>query len=230
MGIFKRIETITTATMHQVLDQVENPVAMLNQYMRDMEQEIAQAEVAIARQVAQEKNWEMLIKEAGERIAKRTRQAELAVAEGEDSIARQALTDKQQCEARKDEYTGLLEGSRQRTVQLREQLQELKDKFYEMRNKKAALISRARVAQTSKSMHTALHSIDTESAAKGFSRMEEKIAMLEADAEASRTIRFAYQPYASQHAEPNPQVEAELARLRAARSEAPDAEAQVQSK
>ncbi|MFT9847058.1 PspA/IM30 family protein [Aneurinibacillus sp. REN35] len=230
MSIFKRIETITTAAIHQTLDQVENPAAMLNQYMRDMEAEIAQAEVAIARQVAQEKNWEMLIGETEQRIAKRERQAELAIAEGEETIARQAVADKQQCTARKETYEQLLSSSRQRTIELREQLQELKDKFYEMRSKKEALLSRARVAKTSQSMHTALHSIDTKSAAHGFARMEEKIMHMEADAEASRTLRFAYAPHSAPRSNlDDPSVEAELARLRAAHTKSTEVQPQEQT-
>ncbi|MBN6189183.1 PspA/IM30 family protein [Aneurinibacillus sp. BA2021] len=223
MSIFKRVETITTAAIHQALDQMENPAAMLSQYMRDMEAEISQAEVAIARQVAQEKNWDMLIKEMEQRITRRERQAELAVAEGEEALARQALADKQQCMERKEKYEQLLAASRQHTIGLREQLQELKDRFYEMRSKKEALLSRARVAKTRKSMHAALYAIDTKSAAHGFARMEEKIMHMEADAEAGHTLRLACHP---DHRVDSPYIEAELERLRAAHIKKTDEQAQ----
>ena len=40
MGIFKRMKDITKASLHEALDKLEDPVVMLNQYLRDMEQEI----------------------------------------------------------------------------------------------------------------------------------------------------------------------------------------------
>ena len=49
MSIFKRVRDITVASINEILDKVEDPVAMLNQYLRDMESEIQKAEVAVAR-------------------------------------------------------------------------------------------------------------------------------------------------------------------------------------
>jgi phage shock protein A len=217
MSIFKRVENITMATLHEVLDRVEDPVAMLNQYMRDMESEISRAEVSIARQVAMEKKWSLLMGETQERMEKRSRQAELAVDMGEEEVARRALEDKQMCEVKIEEYRNNHQMAKQQTSMLREQLQELKEKFYEMRNKKAALLARANVARTSRQMNVVMNSIDTESAAKGFARMEEKILMMEADAEASQYMRAHYSSAMPAGYNPNPRVEEELSRLKEAR-------------
>ncbi|CEH27963.1 hypothetical protein AM501_14870 [Aneurinibacillus migulanus] len=219
MSLFKRVRDITTATMHQVLDHVEDPVAMLNQYMRDMESEISQAELAIARQIAVEKKWKMMLEEAEARSEKRERQARLAVESGDEAIARRALEDKLICDSKAEEYRKQYEIARQQTILLREQLQELKDKFYEMRNKKATLLSRANAARASKQMNQALYSIDTESAAKGFSRIEEKVMMMETEAEATRYIRPAYYSLEEQmrNDERNAKVEEALQQLKASR-------------
>lgn len=40
MGVFKRIKTITMAEINRLLDGIEDPIAMLNEYSREMEQEI----------------------------------------------------------------------------------------------------------------------------------------------------------------------------------------------
>lgn len=219
MSLFKRVRDITTATMHQVLDHVEDPVAMLNQYMRDMESEISQAELAIARQIAVEKKWKMMLEEAEARSEKRERQARLAVESGDEAIARRALEDKLICDSKAEEYRQQYEIARKQTILLREQLQELKDKFYEMRNKKATLLSRANAARASKQMNQALYSIDTESAAKGFSRIEEKVMMMETEAEATRYIRPAYHSLEEQmrNDERNAKVEEALQQLKASR-------------
>ncbi|MTE25168.1 PspA/IM30 family protein, partial [Microbacterium sp. ZXX196] len=46
MGIFKRIKTITTSGINGLLDKTEDPIVMLNEYLREMEQELNKAQSA----------------------------------------------------------------------------------------------------------------------------------------------------------------------------------------
>ncbi|EKN67282.1 phage shock protein A (IM30), suppresses sigma54-dependent transcription [Schinkia azotoformans MEV2011] len=221
MAIFKRVRDITVASIHEMLDKVEDPVAMLNQYLRDLESEISKAELAVSRQVAIEKKWKALVEEFELRVAKRGRQAELAIDHGDEKIARQAIEDKQFSEAKVQEYRALYESTKEQVAVLLGQLKELKDKFYELRNKKFHLVSRANVAKAVKDINQALVTIDTESAAKGFARIEEKLMMMEADSQALQHIRRVYGEtnFENLHnAEKNEKVELELEKLKAARN------------
>lgn len=221
MAIFKRVRDITVASIHEMLDKVEDPVAMLNQYLRDLESEISKAELAVSRQVAIEKKWKALVEEFELRKAKRSRQAELALDHGNENIARQAIEDKQFSESKVQEYQELYENTKEQVAVLLGQLKELKDKFYELRNKKFHLVSRANVAKAVKDINQALVTIDTESAAKGFARMEEKLLMMEADSQALQQIRRVYGDtnYDFLHNdEKNEKVEQELEKLKAIRN------------
>lgn len=162
MSIFNRVKDITMATVHEVLDHFEDPIAMLNQYIRDMEKEIAQAEITLATQLSLEKKTKMLLDETKERIEKRQRQAQLAVEEGQDNIARQALYDKQLAEEKRELYDKEYETLVGHTQRIREKLQELKDKYYSMKNKKASLVARANLAKTSKRIENTLSPINLE--------------------------------------------------------------------
>lgn len=210
MSIFTRVKDMTKAAVHEVLDTLENPVMMLNQYLRDMEQEIMQAEVSLTQHLAMEKRTKMLIEEMKQRIDKRLRQAQLAIEHQQDDMARQALADKQVTEARLAQSEQDYDRLSEQTQMLRGQLQELKDKFYEMKHKRASLIARANVAATSKRIHHAMHAVNSETAARGFARIEERIQMLEIDAEVSKKLHGLFQPEQSH----SPNVEAELARLK----------------
>ncbi|WP_176713702.1 PspA/IM30 family protein [Pseudobacillus wudalianchiensis] len=44
------------AELHGALDKVEDPIAMLNQYVREMEGNLAKGQDALARQIFLEKN------------------------------------------------------------------------------------------------------------------------------------------------------------------------------
>jgi len=185
MGIFKRLRDLTVASVNDVIDSLEDPVVMLTQYMREMETEIGRVEVAVARQVAQEKTFRQKWEEARAMAEKRERQVTLALQEGEDELARRALIDKKQYEARASEYEALYKTSQEAANQLREKLTELKDEFYKMRAKKYTLMSRAQVARTQKHINQVVTGIGCESAVRGFARMEEKVLRMEAEAEIS---------------------------------------------
>ncbi|WP_139492301.1 PspA/IM30 family protein [Brevibacillus dissolubilis] len=185
MSILKRLRDLTVASVNDVMDSLEDPVVMLNQYMRDMEAEIGRVEVAVARQVAQEKKFRQQYEEAHAMAEKRDRQVMLALQEGEDDLARRALLDKKQYETRAKEYETLYATARDAAQQMREKLAELKDEFYKMRAKKYTLMARAQVARTQKQINTAITGIGCDSAIRGFSRMEEKVTQMEAEAELS---------------------------------------------
>lgn len=218
MSVLKRLRDIAVASMNDLLDQLEDPVAMLNQYVRDMESEISKAEVAIARQEMMEKKWKELEREMEARVQKRERQAQLAVDMGDDHIAREAIADKQYSQMKREEYQAQYEAAKAQKRSLQEQLQVLQDKYDELRSKKYAWMARANVASAKKQMNLAMTAIDTDSAAKGFSRIEERVMMLEADADATRRIRSTYaHDRIDQRLAWNGQVEEELAKFKSVR-------------
>jgi phage shock protein A len=186
MGIFKRIRDISLANIHALLDQLEDPIAMIEQYLRDLETEISEAEKAISNQYVLIKEHEYLISKTEEFIAKRKRQTELAIETENEQIAKQALTDKLIAEKKLTLYREQLETAEKQALQLQQKLKELKEKYQELVNKKHVLVARANVAQATKRINSTLASTNRESAAKGFDRMEERIRMMEAEAYASR--------------------------------------------
>ncbi|MDI3257597.1 MAG: PspA/IM30 family protein [Kyrpidia sp.] len=188
MGLFKRLRDISLANINAMLDRVEDPVKLLDQYLRDMEEDLKDAEEAVAKAIAVEKKLKAQYEEAQSLADKRAKQAEEAVLAGNDDLARRALADKREQETKARDFQSQYEAAKANADTLREKLAEMKEEIGKMRNKRDTLVARAQTAKAQKEISQAMSGIGSDNAVRGFQRMEEKVLQLEAEAEASGEV------------------------------------------
>jgi phage shock protein A len=188
MGVFQRMKDLTKASVHDLLDKLEDPIVMLNQYLRDMETEIHDAEVTVAKQMAAERRMKQRLDEVVRLGADRAGQAEHSLRSGNEGLARKLLEEKIQYDQQAADLIGLHEQASSQVSELTSQLHEMKEEYYKLRNKRNELAARSQMAKARKQMAqvSTLHTIDSGSASRGFHRMEEKVMQLEAEADVAR--------------------------------------------
>jgi phage shock protein A len=177
------------SNINAMLDRAEDPVKMLDQYLRDMQEDLQDAEVAVAKQIAIEKKFKQQLEETRELIAKREGQALQALEAGNEDLARRALVDKKSLSEKADDYQKQWESAKANADQLRTSLDDMREQVTEMKNKRATLQARAEAAKAQKQINQAMSGFGNDNAARGFERMEGKVLQMEAEAEASKELR-----------------------------------------
>ncbi|KKB38247.1 PspA/IM30 family protein [Bacillus thermotolerans] len=186
---FKRVKTYVGSELNAALDKAEDPVKMLDQFMREMAADIRDAETAVAKQIANEKMLKKKLNDAESMAAKRQQQAVDALEAGNEDLARRALEDKKVHEGQADSFRGAHKQAEQDAAALREKLDEMKREYQEMQLKKDSLKARAESAKTRTKMNRAMSSVGGDESRRGFERMEEKVLQYEAEAETSDDLR-----------------------------------------
>lgn len=185
---FKRMSTVVSSELNSMLDKAEDPVKMLDQFMRDMSGDIREVETAVAKQIANEKMLKRKANDANAMVEKRQNQAEQAIEAGNEDLARRALQDKNDHETTATTLNESWERAKNDSDVLRSKLDEMKKEYREMELKKDSLKARAESAKTRTKMNRTMSSIGSDDSKHGFERMEEKVMLFEAEAETSEDM------------------------------------------
>ncbi len=185
---FKRVTTVVGSEMNAMLDKAEDPVKMLDQFMRDMAEDIREVETSVSKQIANEKMLKRKADDAQAMVDKRQKQAEQAIESGNEDLARRALQDKSDHEGQATMLNESWERAKNDSDVLRDKLDEMKKEYQEMKLKKDSLKARAESAKTRTKMNRTMSSIGNDESKQGFERMEEKVMQFEAEADTSEDL------------------------------------------
>ncbi|WP_416829143.1 PspA/IM30 family protein [Ectobacillus polymachus] len=188
MSIFKRLRDLTMSNVYALIEKAEDPIKMTDQYLRDMQEDLAEAEKSVAAQIALEKKFKLLYEEQEALVNKRDEQANLAVQAKNIDLARRALEEKKNAEQKRDEYKASYEQNKVAAENLRTKLEEMRKQVTELKNKRETLVARVNAAKAQKNINQAMSGFDSSTALAGLKRMEDKALQLEAEAEASGEV------------------------------------------
>jgi phage shock protein A len=188
MGVMERLSTLIRANINDMLDQAEDPEIMLNQILRDMEVEINRARSQVADMMAQERLFRDDLDAEERKIAHMTERAEHYVRQGDDGMAREALKRKSDSDANITVLQRQLEAQSDMVGRLRGQLDALEEKYRQAMSNRDSLIARHRRARAQAQVSNTMRDLDVADYSSDLSRMEQRIRMSEARADAQTEL------------------------------------------
>ena len=188
MGIFDRLSTLIKSNLNDLISSAEDPEKMLNQIIVDMRNQLAKAKQQVAAAIADEKRLKDQADSEFKLADDWDKRAMLAVQEGRDDLAKQALMRGQEHLDHAQQLATTWETHRMETEKLKQSLRDLNDKIEEAKRKKNLLLARQRRAEAQARISQTMSGLSDKSAFEAFARMEEKITTNERQLQAAQEI------------------------------------------
>ncbi|MGE5138332.1 MAG: PspA/IM30 family protein [Rudaea sp.] len=187
-NIFDRLTSILRANINDTLDHAEDPEAMLNQIIRDMQDALKTADSDIADQIAQQKMIQADLDEARQNTDAWNQKATLAVSKNMDDLARQALARANDYSDQTTLFQKQLDAQRQAVTELKTKRDALQEKYQAALRNKDMLISRAKRAQAQSRITQVSQKISQVDYSSDLDRMERRIREMEARSDAEAEV------------------------------------------
>jgi phage shock protein A len=214
MTLFRRINDILTANLHDLADRFENPEPMLRQAVREMDDAIAAATGAAARAIAGQKLLDKEIESQRAASERWQRNAAAAVASGDDDLARRALTRRRECERLADVLEDQRTAGQASVERLRRRIEAMKIKRAEAGRLLIELTARHSVAQAHRRLCSIAARDPSSEVFRRFDRLRQRAELAEAEAEAMCELAEEDDWISNRDCQETAQIEADLRMLK----------------
>jgi phage shock protein A len=175
MGIFSKLSTVIKSNINDLISRAENPEKMLNQIILDMRDQLAKAKREVAAAIADERKLKSQLDAEMKQARDWQHRAMLAVKEGRDDLAKQALIRQKEHTERAQVLQQTWEAQAAETEKLKGSLRQLNDKIEEAKRKRNLLVAKQKRAQAQRRIHETMSGLSDTSAFEAFNRMADKI-------------------------------------------------------
>jgi len=149
MNLFQRFKYTIEADLHQVFDKKEqkNPIAMLNQYIREAEKQTEQTGTLLERQGQLKEKLEQELKQNTELLVKREAQLKLATTSDEQDLIDFATDEVAAYTARNNTLQASIEASTREYFELERKFETMKHKIKDMKVRQLQLMGKENVTR-----------------------------------------------------------------------------------
>lgn len=176
MSILDRFTTIIKANINELLEKAEDPAKMVDQYLIDLSDNLAEVKQETAGVMAEEKRCQRLVDDNNEQIARMEDLAKKALSAGNEGDARTFLAKKQQLESNGAELQKAADAAKANADKMRQMHDKLVSDIENLKQRRESIKAKSAVAKTQSMVNQMTTGSDKAAGAiEAFNRMEEKV-------------------------------------------------------
>lgn len=176
MGIISRFKDIMAANINALLDKAENPEKMIDQYLRNLESDLAKVKQETASVMAEETKAKRDLDECMAEIAKMQSYAEKAVLAGNDEDAKKFLMKKKDLVVKQASLEQVYVLAADNSAKMRQMHDKLVGDISQLNSRKDAIKAKIAVAKTQETINKVTSSVNgAADSLSAFDKLEAKV-------------------------------------------------------
>ncbi len=175
MGIFSRMSNMIKAKVNNTLDEMENPIELLDQKLRDMEEQFNKAKLNSAQILGNVHEIEKKLNLAKKESADYEEKVKLALSKGNEELAKKALARKVEIDKKVTSLQSSYDNSKIQADTLKANLRSLEEEIEKTRNYRDEAAARFSNAEASQKVNEVLANVQTKNNSIQLDSIERKI-------------------------------------------------------
>lgn len=180
MGIFSRISNMVKGKVNNTLDELENPIELLDQKIRDMEASLNKAKLSSAQVLGNVRETEKKLAIAKKESADYDEKVRLAMSKGNQDLAKRALQRKLDSDKKVQSLSTSYAQAKMSAEELKKNLRALEEEIQKTRSYRDEAAARSNNADASKQVNEILANVQTKKNSINIDDIERKIQKKEA--------------------------------------------------
>ncbi|CAM3841009.1 PspA/IM30 family protein [Cohnella lubricantis] len=189
MSVIKRVRDMTAATLNDRLEKSEDPVKLIDQFLWATHQEIVQSEQLERQYAAHTDHLLRQWREAEQWKQRREQQAMTALQAGEEAAAKLALQEKMAQQEKAERYRELYEQSKGELNELEQLLQELRDEYRAVYDRRQFYIARMESLRLQQRLNARFGPGAGSSPNTMFRKLDDRLTDIELETKSLRDLR-----------------------------------------
>lgn len=189
MGIFSRMSNMIKAKVNNTLDEVENPIELLDQKLRDMEEQFNKAKLSSAQILGNVHEIEKKLVLAKKESDDYEEKIKLALSKNNEELAKRALAKKVETDKKVSSLQASYDNSKVQADTLKANLRALEEEITKTRNYRDEAAARYENAAASEKVNEVLANVQTKNNSIQIDSIERKIQKKESLAKGLGELR-----------------------------------------
>ena len=184
-GILERFKTIMSSNINALLDKMENPEKMIDQYLRDMEKDLGSVKAETVAVMAQESAAKRKVAECEDEIKKMESYAKKALQAGNEADARMFLEKKESIRIKLESLEKEKMIAVENSLKMREMHDKLTSDIQKLNAKRNEIKAKIKMAKSAEKINSMTSSTGISGKMDSFNSIEEKVDRMLDEANAS---------------------------------------------